>query len=116
MLKPVNADLKSGLLEPPAYGLSDNVFSLGNEIERRSKAVAQFEVHQTLDSAKPSGALDIVGEDESEALAFGPARPSGRGDASSLVNGPTIGTFLPPGPGQPLPKLQPKRQWQQRLD
>src|ERR1039457_4386352 len=115
VVQTVYSDFESAPPQHAPQGFRDAVFPFRDEVERRSKTIVQFQVYQPLNPAKSSAALDIVGQDDREALALRPARPSRRSGAGFLVDGPHTGISLPPGLGHSSPHGQTKSQGKYRL-
>ena len=81
----VDADFETVFGQPGAEFVGYAIGTFGDEVECGSKAEAEFEFGQSLAFGEALWSLDIVGEDEGELFAVGPA--GGRA-GGGFVDGP----------------------------
>ncbi len=65
---------------------------------------------------EPGNTLDIVGEDQSELFAVGPALPARGGCLGALLDGPNVAYFGSLPESEPTTNGQPYREGQERLN
>src|SRR5207302_1426541 len=66
------------------------VFTLGNEIERRTESVLDFQVHQLPATIQAFFPFDVVCQNKCELLSSKPTWPVGRRPFTALKNRPAV--------------------------
>jgi hypothetical protein len=104
MFQTVDSDFESSVIQHMPQCVRDPVFTFRHKIEAGTEAVLHFEILQTLDARQTFAAFDVVCENQSEAFAIWPARPSGRCAPGFRVDGPDVGKRASAATGPPPPQ------------
>ena len=84
----VDADFETVFGQPGAEFVGYAIGAFGDEVENGRKAEAQFELGQGAAFGEALWTFDVVGEDEGELFAVGPAGPAGGRAGGGFVDGP----------------------------